>query len=106
MKKLIAILVCSVSIQAQAAFDDGNSMYEMLTSDEPMDHMYAMGYIAGVADQAHGISHCAPANVRMQQLFDMLRNVYAKAPALRDMPAAPVIEVMMKRRWPCDGRAS
>lgn len=106
MKKLIAILVCSFSIQAQAAFQDGNDLYELLRSKDPVDSMYAMGYIAGAVDQTHGIEHCAPPNVRMEQLFDMIKNLYAQAPALRDMPSAPVITIMMKRRWPCDGRAS
>lgn len=106
MKKLMAIAFLGLAAQAHAAFQDGNEIYELLRSHDPMDHMYAMGYIGGAVDQTHGIEHCAPSNVRMQQLFDMLKDIYAKAPALRDMPAAPVIVVMMKRRWPCAGRSN
>lgn len=102
--KILAAVLLALSAQAHAAFQDGNEIYEMLRSNEPMDSMYAMGYIAGTVDQTHGIEHCAPSNVRMEQLFDMLKEIYAKAPALRDMPAAPVIAVMMKRRWPCGGK--
>ena len=102
--KMLAAVLLALSAQAHAAFQDGNEIYEMLRSNDSMDSMYAMGYIAGTVDHTHGIEHCAPANVRMEQLFDMLREIYAKAPALRDMPAAPVIAVMMKRRWPCGGK--
>ena len=104
--KILAAVLLALSAQAHAAFQDGNDLYDMLRSNEPMDAMYAMGYIGGAVDQTHGIEHCAPANVRMEQLFDMLKDIYAKAPALRDMPAAPVIVVMMKRRWPCAGRSN
>lgn len=106
MKKLMAIAFFGLAAQAHAAFQDGNSLYEMMRSHDSLEKMYAMGYIAGAVDETHGKDHCAPPNVRMEQLFDMLKDIYVRAPALRDMPAAPVITVMMKRRWPCTGRNS
>lgn len=98
-KVLIALLF--VSTTANAAFRDGNELLSELNSSKNSDVFYSMGYIAGVADAMHGVTHCAPSNATLGQMMDMTIDYLTRNPSVRNLSADLLISAMLSERWPC-----
>lgn len=97
-KLLLALLFVSTS--ATAAFRDGNKLLSEINSSQLDDKIYAMGYIAGVADSLHRVTHCAPGNVTLSQILDMTRDYITRHASVRNLPADFLISTMLSDRWP------
>lgn len=100
MKKLIATLLF-IPIMASAEFTSGNDLYKDLRSDKLVDNIYALGYIAGVADAGQSGSHCIPTSVSLGQLQDMVIDYLRKNAEIRNLSGDVLVGLMLLERWPC-----
>lgn len=100
MRKLITILAL-LSCNAHAEFLDGNKLYERLTSSKLTDYASALGYIMGVADTMHDITHCAPANATSGQMGDMVKLFLEQQPSARTKSGDVIVNHVLKSTWPC-----
>lgn len=99
MKRFISIALLTVSTAASADFYTGNDLFERL--NDP-DRVYlGMGYIAGVADLGSGEYHCAPENVTLGQVRDMVTQYLRLNPSNRHMSASVLVTLTLMEKWPC-----
>lgn len=100
MKKLIfaAALICT---GAQAEFWTGNDLLAKINSNELADRTAAIGYIMGVFDSSHSVSHCPPQNVTAGQVRDMVVKSLNDGVAARHMSADGFVVYTLKNTWPC-----
>jgi len=103
MKKLLAALLF-IPVMASAEFISGNDLYQDLKSSEGVDRVYALGYIAGVADAGQTGTHCIPSTVSLGQIRDMTLNYLRKNAEIRNLSGDVLIGMMLMERWPCEKR--
>jgi len=104
MKKLLATLLF-VPVMASAEFVSGNDLYRDLRSDKVSDNLYALGYIAGVADAGQSGSHCIPSTVNLGQIQDMTFDYLRRNADVRNLSADVLIGLMLLERWPCKNKS-
>lgn len=80
---------------------DGNQLLSEMRGPETFKKLYALGYIAGVADTGNGVTHCSPSTVTLGQVQDMTEQFLVGNPAIRDLPADILIVRMLNSHWPC-----
>lgn len=102
-KALLAILLATAGV-AHAEFLDGNTLLSRIESVEPIHRTYAIAYISGAADAAHGIVYCPPENVTAGQLVDMVRKFLVNAPELRAHTADRIVHAVIKTAFPCKAK--
>jgi hypothetical protein len=100
MKKFIVSLLF-VPAMAQAEFVTGNTLLEDLQSTETIKRVFAMGYVAGVADANHSVTYCPPQGISLGQVRDMTEQYLIANASLRNLSADVLIGDMLNRRWPC-----
>jgi hypothetical protein len=100
MKKIIAILLCIPTI-AMAEFYTGNQLLTKMRSSSTVERSLALGYILGVTDAHHGLTHCAPANVTAGQINDMVKQALEEIPSIRNNTADIIIQGVLAVEWPC-----
>ena len=103
MKKFLASLLM-IPAMASAEFTSGNDLYKDLRSDKLVDNIYALGYIAGVADAGQSGSHCIPTSVSLGQLQDMVIDYLRKNAEIRNLSADVLVSLMLIERWPCKNK--
>lgn len=95
---------------AQAAFMTGKTLLDLCTSKEADNVFSCENYIAGVVDYhilvrslgtAPSVDFCLPANIRMQQLRQLVINHLAQHPEQRGFVAAPAIALSIYGAYPC-----
>jgi hypothetical protein len=101
MKTIIAGLLLSVSVSANAGFISGNELYKRLTGESVVGQSYALGYIIGVADAYDGGSHCIPDGVNAGQIRDVVKNFMDATPEVRHRPADLIVYAILKNTWAC-----
>ena len=101
MKHIIAALALVASTTASAQFYNGNDLLHRMDSGDSSQNMLAMGYVAGVVDMTRGEYHCAPANVTLGQVRDMVRNYIYNNPANRHMNGSVLVALPLVEIWPC-----
>jgi hypothetical protein len=101
MKHIITALALVASTTASAQFYNGNDLLHRMDSGDSSQNMLAMGYVAGVVDMTRGEYHCAPANVTLGQVRDMVRNYIYNTPANRHMNGAVLVTLPLISVWPC-----
>jgi len=104
MRKLLAVLML-VPVMANAEFVSGNELYADLTSEHTASRMYALGYLAGVSDSGHNLTHCIPSTVNLGQIQDMAINYLRKNAEIRNLSADVLIGLMLLERWPCKNKS-
>ena len=100
MKKLLAILLLTAS-SAQAQFLSGNELYSSITSSEDYKRLYAIGYVAGIADLGNKTLHCINQGVTMGQVFDVAKRYLERNPEIRDYSAESLVSLALAQAWPC-----
>lgn len=105
MKNLLifAALVCGA---AQAEFMDGNKLLADMQSGHIDDRMFALGYIAGVADAGRGTHSCPQPNVTIGQMRDAVRQHLEITPTLRHYTADVIVNHVLGKAWPCAKRGT
>lgn len=102
MKKLIAIaaLLCGT---AHAEFISGNDLHKWSEESASSNISWGMlyGYVSGAYDSSRGVSHCAPLDIKLQQVVDMVRNHVAANPSLRHYSGDIIVNYVLKQAWPC-----
>ena len=99
MKRFISIALLTVSTAASADFYSGNDLLERM--QDPARAAIATGYVAGVSDMGAGEYHCAPGDVTLGQVRDIVRQYLINTPANRHMSAAVLVTVPLMNTWPC-----
>jgi hypothetical protein len=102
MKKILAGLLM-VPTMASAEFISGNELLSNLKGDTD-ERMFAIGYIAGVADFLDGMTVCSPTGVTLGQIRDLIRDYLEKNPDKRHYSADSLIRNKLERMWPCQQR--
>jgi hypothetical protein len=103
MKKFLAALLF-IPVMVSAEFHSGNDLYRDLLSSKVTDNLYALGYIAGVADAGQNGSHCIPTTVSLGQLQDMVIEYMKKNADIRNLSADVLVGLMLLERWPCKNK--
>lgn len=100
MKKilLIASLLCT---GAQAQFFTGNDLLTRLNSDSGIDRSLGTGFIMGVYDATHSITHCPPENVTVGQVKDMVLKNLNRGAEARHLAAEAFVSYTLNSAWPC-----
>lgn len=101
MKHLICSLLFVPAI-ASAEFVTGNELLRDLQSTETVKRIFAMGYIAGVADANQSVRYCPPEGIRLSQLRDMTEQYLIANASFRNLSADVLIGDMLNLRWPCE----
>lgn len=104
MKKILAAVVAFTTISAQAEFFDGNELYRMMISNNLTEKSMAAGYVAGAADAGMGVAHCAPNNVSLRQMRDVVQRELEQFPNNRHYSADSIVQVAANKAWPCENR--
>jgi hypothetical protein len=101
MKKLILSLFLLFAIPAHAEFLTGNKLLQLIKSSVENERGFAFGYIAGAFDTGHGAVHCAPENVTVGQVTDMVKNLLETTPSQRHKSADQFVNAILSATWPC-----
>ena len=105
--KAAAIVLAFVASTAHAEYFSGNKLHEW--AGEPNSNVsFGMlyGYVAGAYDAGFGVMHCAPANVTLGQVVDMVKQHIAANPASRHASGDAIVNYVVKQAWPCPKRES
>jgi hypothetical protein len=105
MKKLFVSLLF-VPAMAQAEFINGNDLLNGLQSQETVERVFVMGYIAGIADANNSITYCPPPGIQLGQLRDMAKQYLIANASIRNLSGDVLIGDMLNRRWPCKTQPS
>ena len=100
VKKLLFVtaFVCGT---AQAQFFTGNDLLTRLNSDSNIDKSIGTGFIMGVYDATHSITHCPPENVTVGQVKDMVIKNLHKGAEARHLAAEMFVSYTLNSAWPC-----
>lgn len=96
-----AALAALCITSANAEFYDGNTLFSRLLGSE-QQQMLAVGYIAGAADTLMGITICAPTNITLSQITDMVKSFLQANPSLRHKTADSIVGHVLSQAWPCE----
>jgi hypothetical protein len=88
------------AIPAQAQFQSGNELLEMMVDEKATKKMQGLGYIQGVVDAINGTVACPP-RVSTGQVIDMVKLFLEGNPAVRHLGAANIVAYVLKENWPC-----
>jgi len=72
-----------------------------MTSNSEVEKAMAFGYVAGSFDTGYGTIHCAPDNVTLKQVSDMVKNLIENTPAQRHRSADQFVSAALTASWPC-----
>jgi hypothetical protein len=98
---IIATTIAISSLTVHAEFVDGNKLFQWMNSSEEGEIALATGYIAGAFDAQSGVSICAPGNVTVQQVMDMVKVVLKKIPEQRHKSGDIFVSAVGQTNWPC-----
>lgn len=101
----IALLATALlSCNAEAAFNDGNTMLGRCTSNRDSEVFYCLGAIAGLADGIQTVSNgviCLPPAATVAQLRDVLLRHLANHPESRHHGIGALMYVALFAAFPC-----
>lgn len=100
MKKTIALAALVAATTAHAGFYTGNDILNRLNGPYA-EKTQALYYVAGVFDTLSGVVVCAPPNVTLGQLADVMQQQLIANPATRNQPADLLIMRVFAPLWPC-----
>lgn len=106
MKKILCVLLTVASFGVQAEFFTGNMLMNMLDSAKDNERMMGMGYVAGAFDASQKAVHCAPSNVSLRQVVDMVKKQLVDAPENRHYSADAIVMSVLKVAFPCKGKSN
>ena len=91
---------------ACSGFENGNTLYERLTSGDVLQQAIAMGYITGVSDATKNeqnkiIAHCQPDNIIKRQVIDVVKVFLERNPDYRHLTGPDVITIALAISFPC-----
>lgn len=101
LRHALAALTLLVAGTAQAEFMDGNKLLSDMQSQDATWRMFAMGYIAGVADAGRGTHNCPPHGVLLGQMNDAVRQHLDANPTMRHYSADVIVSYVLGKAWPC-----
>ena len=100
MKKALIAAALATSSLTHAEFVSGNYLYEQMTG-QTSNQIWAIGYVTGVADAGWNVGWCPPPGLTVRQLYDLVQQRLAAAPALRHYTADSLIMIVLRSVYPC-----
>lgn len=104
MKKLIFACLMIFGMNSYAEFISGNKLLSLMTSKSEVENGVAYGYVAGVFDLGHGVTHCAPNTILLRQVYDMTLRTLQNVPEYREKSADQYVLATIQNAWPCKGK--
>jgi hypothetical protein len=104
MKILIAAVAACITISAKAGFWNGNTLYSHLTSSNGSEKLAGLGYLMGSADVADGLFVCAPGQVTVGQMVDIVVADLRASPENRHQSADILVVKALRKVWPCQSQ--
>ena len=101
MKATIILAAGIAATSASAEFMTGNELLTRLEGETGYQRGTALGYVMGVFDTGHGVTHCAPAGVTLGQVVDMTKDALKVAPSVRHFSADIFVKHVLEEAWPC-----
>ena len=103
MRKLIAVLLFVPCI-ASAEFLSGNDLLSRINSDETIQRMFALGYVAGVSDAQQHVFSCPPSGVTNGQVRDVVKSYLEANPGMSHNTAEMSVTNAVNEVLPCANR--
>lgn len=100
MRRAVLILAL-LGGSAHAEFMTGNDLLQEINGDTYAARGAGLGYVIGVFDTLHSITHCPPKDVTSGQVRDMVRNYLTNVPGERHLSADVLVARVLKAAWPC-----
>jgi hypothetical protein len=97
---LTTLLFCA-GAQAQNHFKTGNDLLQSMASEEVVERMNALGYLAGTFDVVAGTEFCPPKNINLGQVRDIVRKHLELRPDARHLVGSAHVTVALSQAWPC-----
>lgn len=101
----IAIALLSLPAAAQTRFGSyyvtGNDLLAMIDSTNTPERLKGLYYVAAISDASHGVDHCAPDQVTMGQLRDLVRINLVRRADIRHHSAAAFVVITLRVAFPC-----
>ena len=96
------VMMMGLSVQAHAAFYDGNRLNEACQSEQNHGDGICHGYVTAIVDVLGGLGVvCAQSNVTAQQAMDVVKQWLEQNPARRHETAAVIVTQIISETWPC-----
>lgn len=87
--------------RAQAAFQTGNQLLRLCSSNDASERGVCLGYGEAVIDTWDGSFACAPAGIEAQQVADVLVRYLNAHPESREKDAGSLAFIAVQAAWPC-----
>lgn len=100
MKTLIAAALLAATTTASAQYVNGNGLLKDLRGGSN-DRMFALGYIAGVADAYDEDVFCLPPRTQLGQIRDIVTKFLEENPKERHNHAGVLVLVPLMESYPC-----
>lgn len=94
-----ALLVMATPCAWAAKYVDGNNLFSAVSSGAKRP--YALGFVLGVNDALDLTLVCAPPEVKVEQLLDVVSAYLRDNPAKRHMPAVDLVYLALVDVYPC-----
>jgi hypothetical protein len=101
MKKLLIVCALVAAPLAHADFMDGNKLHDQLKDRSDLMYISAQGYIAGIYDATNLGGHCAPPQVTLGQLVDVVKAHLESHPETRHFTGYGLVLVSLNKAFPC-----
>ena len=105
MKRLLGLLICSVSSMSANAvyFIDGNELLDKMKDETAIaTFSFAQGYVTAVADSADAFPWvCIPTGVKVGQLMDVTKRYLESHPETRHINADQLVNSALRVAWSC-----
>jgi hypothetical protein len=107
--KIAAVAMIFATTHANAAFESGNSLLAKATSSDPVEDVYFLGYVVGVADRItsnpFGTVVCLPSGVTKGQVSAVVKKWLENNPATLHYGADGLILDALHQSFPCPKKA-
>jgi hypothetical protein len=99
LKKALAAVLLFAIPSSDAAFIDGNLLYESMEADK---RGFFYGCVVAVAESFYDVNaYCPPQMVTRDQAVDLVQNYLIRHPEKRHLRATLLVVTALKEAWPC-----
>lgn len=96
-----ALLLAAASDAWAGKYVDGNNLFAAVKGGTAAQRSYAMGFVLGANDALDGSLVCAPPEVKIEQLMDLVSAYLRDNPAKRHRHAVDLVYLALADEYPC-----
>lgn len=101
MKRLVLVSILTGVVPVNAGFLDGNKLHEFCRQEDPWGGGWVAGFHDGYHRAARERGYCAPADVTIRQMFDVLCGYLKENAGTRHRPASELATEAFTEAFPC-----